>query len=290
MATPAVDKSNLQPSADSVPEWKSKLKAPPKDNRTKTEDVTKRKGNEFEDYCLKRELLMGIYEKGYEVPSPIQEESIPIALAGRDILARAKNGTGKTGAYLIPLLEKTDTQQGHVQALVIVPTRELALQTSQLCKELSKYTSARVMVTTGGTSLKDDIMRLDESVHVIVATPGRIIDLMEKGIANVSKCHMLVLDEADKLLSMDYQHALDKLISFLPTDRQILLFSATFPVTIRGFTVSPSLLEPTCFSQQHFQSGFTVSPFLLEPTLSTPVDTGVLLMSFWHCNTVCEPF
>ena len=79
--------------------------------------MTRRKGNEFEDYCLKRELLMGIFEKGYEVPSPIQEESIPIALAGRDILARAKNGTGKTGAYLIPLLEKTDTEQGYIQGL-----------------------------------------------------------------------------------------------------------------------------------------------------------------------------
>ncbi len=82
-----------------------------------SQDVTRRKGNEFEDYCLKRELLMGIFEKGYEVPSPIQEESIPIALAGRDILARAKNGTGKTGAYLIPLLEKTDTEQGHIQGV-----------------------------------------------------------------------------------------------------------------------------------------------------------------------------
>lgn len=82
------------------------------------QDVTSRKGNEFEDYCLKRELLMGIFEKGYEEPSPIQEESIPIALAGRDILARAKNGTGKTGAYLIPLLEKTDTEQAHIQGTV----------------------------------------------------------------------------------------------------------------------------------------------------------------------------
>ena len=81
------------------------------------QDVTRRKGNEFEDYCLKRELLMGIFEKGYEAPSPIQEESIPIALAGRDILARAKNGTGKTGAYLIPLLEKTDTEQDHIQGV-----------------------------------------------------------------------------------------------------------------------------------------------------------------------------
>ncbi len=80
--------------------------------------MTRRKGNEFEDYCLKRELLMGIFEKGYEEPSPIQEESIPIALAGRDILARAKNGTGKTGAYLIPLLEKIDTEQNHIQGIV----------------------------------------------------------------------------------------------------------------------------------------------------------------------------
>lgn len=217
-------------------EWKAKIKAPPKDTRKRTEDVTKTKGNEFEDYCLKRELLMGIFEKGYEVPSPVQEESIPIALAGRDILARAKNGTGKTGAYLIPLLEKTDTDQSYVQALVVVPTRELALQTSQLCKELGKYMKACVMVTTGGTSLRDDIMRLDQDVHVIVATPGRIIDLMEKGIANVSQCQILVLDEADKLLSMDYQKPLDRLISFLPSDRQILLYSATFPTAIKGFT------------------------------------------------------
>ena len=82
------------------------------------QDVTRRKGNEFEDYCLRRELLMGIFEKGYEEPSPIQEESIPIALAGKDVLARAKNGTGKTGAYLIPLLEKVDTEQGHIQGIV----------------------------------------------------------------------------------------------------------------------------------------------------------------------------
>uniref|UniRef100_A0A8C4Q5D5 RNA helicase n=1 Tax=Eptatretus burgeri TaxID=7764 RepID=A0A8C4Q5D5_EPTBU len=90
-------------------------------------DVTATKGNEFEDYCLKRELLMGIFEKGWEKPSPIQEESIPIALSGRDILARAKNGTGKSGAYLIPLLERLDLRRPRIQALVIVPTRELAL-------------------------------------------------------------------------------------------------------------------------------------------------------------------
>lgn len=106
---------------------------------------------------------MGIFEKGWEKPSPIQEASIPIALLGRDILARAKNGTGKTGAYIIPLLQKLDTTANHVQAMIIVPTRELALQTSQICIELSKHLGARVMVTTGGTNLKDDIMRMYEN-------------------------------------------------------------------------------------------------------------------------------
>ncbi|KAJ6791240.1 DEAD-box ATP-dependent RNA helicase 6-like [Iris pallida] len=120
----------------SSPDWKAQLKIPPRDTRYKTEDVTATKGNEFEDYFLKRELLMGIYEKGFEQPSPIQEESIPIALTGSDILARAKNGTGKTAAFCIPALEKIDQDNNVIQVVILVPTRELALQTSQVCKEL----------------------------------------------------------------------------------------------------------------------------------------------------------
>ena len=108
--------------------------APSKDMRVKTEDVTATKGNDFEDYFLKRELLMGIFEAGFERPSPIQEEAIPIALAGRDILARAKNGTGKTAAFIIPTLEKVDATKSAIQAILLVPTRELALQTSQVTR------------------------------------------------------------------------------------------------------------------------------------------------------------
>jgi len=215
--------------------WKSQLKLPPKDSRKKTSDVTDTKGNEFEDFCLKRELLMGIFEKGWEKPSPIQEASIPIALSGRDILARAKNGTGKTGAYTIPCLEQIDPTKDIIQGMIIVPTRELALQTSQIAIEVSKHLDIKVMVTTGGTNLKDDIMRIYEKVHLVVATPGRILDLMEKQVANVSKCKMLVLDEADKLLSQDFKGMLDRVISHLPPSRQILLYSATFPLTVETF-------------------------------------------------------
>ncbi|XP_076937857.1 DEAD-box ATP-dependent RNA helicase 8-like [Bidens hawaiensis] len=216
-------------------DWKAKLNVPAADTRYKTEDVTATKGNEFEDYFLKRELLMGIYEKGFERPSPIQEESIPIALTGSDILARAKNGTGKTAAFCIPVLEKIDTDKNIIQAVILVPTRELALQTSQVCKELGKHLQIQVMVTTGGTSLKDDIMRLYQPVHLLVGTPGRILDLTKKGICKLSECAMLVMDEADKLLSPEFQPSVEELIGFLPKQRQILMFSATFPVTVKDF-------------------------------------------------------
>ncbi|KOB69570.1 putative DEAD box ATP-dependent RNA helicase [Operophtera brumata] len=209
--------------------WKSKLKIPPKDRRIKTSDVTDTRGNEFEEFCLKRELLMGIFEKGWEKPSPIQEAAIPIALSGKDVLARAKNGTGKTGAYCIPVLEQVDPKKDYIQALVVVPTRELALQTSQICIELAKHTDIRVMVTTG--------------VQVIIATPGRMIDLMDKQVAKMDQCRMLVLDEADKLLSQDFKGMLDMVISRLPKERQILLFSATFPLSVKQF-MEKHLKEP----------------------------------------------
>jgi len=217
-------------------EIKKTLKLPPKDTRIKTEDVTKTKGHKFSYYRLKRELLMGIYEKGYETPSPIQEEAIPIALVGKDILARAKNGTGKTASFLIPALEKVQPQVGYIQALILVPTRELALQTSQVCKELGKYLKGlEVMVTTGGTSLQDDIIRLEKNIDIVVATPGRILDLAEKKVANLDKCDYIVMDEADKLLSPEFQRLIEKLLSFCAKKRQILLFSATFPITVKQF-------------------------------------------------------
>jgi ATP-dependent RNA helicase DDX6/DHH1 len=184
---------------------------------------------------LKRELLMGIYEKGFERPSPIQEESIPIALTGSDIIARAKNGTGKTAAFSIPAIEKIDTNKNCIQVLLLVPTRELALQTSQVCKELAKHLNIQIMVTTGGTGLRDDIMRLYQPVHLLVGTPGRVLDLANKGVCNLRECAMLVMDEADKLLSPEFQPLVEQLIGYLPKNRQILLYSATFPVTVKSF-------------------------------------------------------
>ncbi|PGH00473.1 ATP-dependent RNA helicase dhh1 [Blastomyces parvus] len=215
--------------------WRENLKAPPKDTRTQTEDVTATKGLEFEDFYIKRELMMGIFEAGFEKPSPIQEETIPVALTGRDILARAKNGTGKTAAFVIPTLERTNPKNSKTQALILVPTRELALQTSQVCKTLGKHLGINVMVTTGGTGLQDDIIRLNEAVHIIVGTPGRILDLASKGVADLSECSTFVMDEADKLLSPEFTPVIEQLLSFHPKDRQVMLFSATFPMIVKSF-------------------------------------------------------
>jgi len=215
--------------------WKDGLVAPAKDTRYKTEDVTQTKWRDFEDFFLKRELLMGIFQKGFEKPSPIQEEAIPIILQNRNVLARAKNGTGKTAAYIIPCLEKTDTTKEHIQVLILIPTRELALQTSAIVKEIGGEMGVQCMVTTGGTSLKDDIMRLYNAVHIIVATPGRILDLASKKVADLSKCKMIIMDEADKLLSAEFQPVLEEIIKLCDPSHQICLFSATFPVTVKGF-------------------------------------------------------
>lgn len=215
--------------------WKDGIEKPESDNRLTTEDVSATKGTNFEDYCLTRQLLKGVYEYGWEKPSPIQEESIPIVQSGRDLLARAKNGTGKSGAYLVPVLDRIDISENTIQAIILVPTRELALQTSSIAVALSKYKGLGVMVTTGGTDLKTDIMRLDNPVHVVIATPGRILDLISKDIAKVEKCNMIVLDEADKLLSDFFREVVDSIIRKLPASRQILLFSATFPLIVKDF-------------------------------------------------------
>src|SRR5215469_3082317 len=179
--------------------------------------------------------MMGIFEAGFEKPSPIQEEAIPVALTGRDILARAKNGTGKTAAFVIPTLERINSKSNKTQALILVPTRELALQTSQVCKTLGKHLGINVMVTTGGTTLRDDIVRLSDPVHIIVGTPGRILDLAGKSVADLSECPMFIMDEADKLLSVEFTPVIEQLLAFHPKDRQVMLFSATFPMIVKSF-------------------------------------------------------
>eukprot|EP00049_Salpingoeca_infusionum_P017535 m.353333 g.353333 ORF g.353333 m.353333 type:complete len:413 (+) comp16740_c0_seq1:452-1690(+) len=216
-------------------QMRAQLTIPARDSRPTTDDVACTSGATFEQYQLKPKLLMGILQKGFEAPSPIQEHSLPHTLVGKDVIARGKNGTGKTASFLIPILERIDTAQSHIQAVVLVPTRELALQTAQVCKELGRFLNVQVVTSTGGTSVRDDILRLENVVHVLIATPGRLLDLAGRGAADLSACHILVFDEADKLLSPEFTSTTDQILGHLPADRQIMLFSATFPKETRIF-------------------------------------------------------
>lgn len=221
--------------ASHLEDFKASLNIPKKDGRPQTEDVTSTKGLLFENMDLDRKLLMGIFEAGFEKPSPIQEEAIPAVLEGRDIVARAKNGTGKTAAFTIPILQKVKSSINAIQAVILLPTRELALQTSHVVRSLGKHMGLNVMVTTGGTSLKDDILRLHDTVHILVATPGRALDLASRKVADLSGAHMLAMDEADKLLSPEFTQVIEKILRLMAKKHQVLLLSATFPVAVKHF-------------------------------------------------------
>ena len=191
----------------------------------------------FSELGLSAKVLAAVEAAGYTEPTPIQAQAIPHALEGRDVLGIAQTGTGKTAAFVIPSLQQIDINKNKIQALLLVPTRELALQTSQVCKILGKHMGIQVMVTTGGTTLKDDILRLSETVHVLVGTPGRILDLTGKNVADLSECPVFVMDEADKLLSPEFSPVMEQLLAYLPKDRQVMLFSATFPLIVKDFKV-----------------------------------------------------
>ena len=191
----------------------------------------------FADLGLDQRLLQALEAEGYTSPTPIQAQAIPHVLEGRDLLGIAQTGTGKTAAFVIPSLQQIDINKNKIQALLLVPTRELALQTAQVCKILGKHMNLQVMVTTGGTTLKDDIIRLSETVHVLVGTPGRILDLAGKNVADLSECPVFVMDEADKLLSPEFSPVMEQLLSYMPKDRQVMLFSATFPMIVKDFKV-----------------------------------------------------
>lgn len=223
--------------------WKATLNLPEKDSRIKTVDVARAEGIAFENYGLKIELLKGIYEKGFEYPSPVQRSSLPASLEGRDIIARAKNGTGKTAAYCIPILNSIDTSSTEIQACILVPTRELALQTSQTCIDLAKHMQVKTMLLIGGTQLKDDLIRLAQTVHLLVGTPGRLIDLMNRGHICLNHCKFVALDEADKLLSDELRNSVEQILANCAPKRQLLVYSATYPVAVESF-ISKHLKNP----------------------------------------------
>jgi ATP-dependent RNA helicase DeaD len=188
----------------------------------------------FADLGLAPEVLAALADVGYESPSPIQAETIPVMLAGHDLLGQAQTGTGKTAAFALPLLSMLDIARREPQVLVLVPTRELAIQVAEAFQKYAgRLPGFHVLPIYGGQSYTPQLNALKRGTHVIVGTPGRIIDHLERRTLNLATLRFVVLDEADEMLQMGFVDAIDSILSQVPAERQVALFSATLPPPIR---------------------------------------------------------
>ncbi|MEY3120237.1 MAG: hypothetical protein RL548_594, partial [Bacteroidota bacterium] len=191
----------------------------------------------FQTLGLIEPLLKAIQEEGYTTPTPIQAESIPIVLQGKDLLGCAQTGTGKTAAFTLPILQllvksKTQERRKKIRSLIVTPTRELAIQIGESFNAYGRHTGLNCTVIFGGVGQGPQVTALRNGVDVVIATPGRLLDLMNQGHLNIREVEIFVLDEADRMLDMGFVHDVKKLLAVLPKKRQSLFFSATMPPEI----------------------------------------------------------
>ncbi|MDT8376679.1 MAG: DEAD/DEAH box helicase, partial [Mariprofundaceae bacterium] len=193
----------------------------------------------FDKLGLSPELLRAVSDQGYTIPTPVQAQAIPVILEGHDIMAGAQTGTGKTAGFTLPVLEilnRQHTERGgrrHIRVLVLTPTRELAAQVNESIVTYGKHLSLRSTVVFGGVGIQPQIEKLNRGVDILVATPGRLLDLVNQRKCDLSRVEILVLDEADRMLDMGFIHDIRKVLALLPKQRQNLLFSATFSAEIK---------------------------------------------------------
>lgn len=193
---------------------------------------------------MSAELLAEIDKAGFVEASPIQEQTIPLAMAGKDVIGQAQTGTGKTAAFGFPTLEKIDTEDPTVQALIIAPTRELAVQSQEELFRFGRSKGVKVRSVYGGSSIEKQIKALKSGAHIVVGTPGRLLDLIKRKALKLNHVETLILDEADEMLNMGFLEDIESIISRVPEDRQTLLFSATMPDAIKQIGVK-FMKEPT---------------------------------------------
>jgi ATP-dependent RNA helicase DeaD len=186
----------------------------------------------FKDLPLSVEVMKGIEELGFRDLFPIQAQAITPLLEGKDVIGQAQTGTGKTAAFGIPMIERIDPRANKVQGLVLVPTRELAVQVADHIRRFGKYARLKVLPVYGGEPIGRQIRALEDSVHIVVGTPGRIIDLLERRVLNLASVKVVVLDEADRMLDMGFIDDIEYILSKVPTNRQTSLFSATIDQSV----------------------------------------------------------
>ncbi len=241
------------------------------------------KNMDFTEFKLHPQVAAGVKEAGYSTPTPIQTQAIPSVLQGRDVMGLAQTGTGKTAAFVLPILHRLmQGERGHVRALVVAPTRELAEQIHQAILTLGKPIRIRSVTIYGGVSYNPQAEKLKRGVDIVVACPGRLLDHIGQGTINLSHLEVLVLDEADQMFDMGFFPAIRKILGHIPRTRQTLLFSATMPAEIR--TLAKEVLkDPVTVQVGTVSAAVTVSHALypVEPHLKTPL----LLELLKHTDT-----
>lgn len=190
----------------------------------------------FDDMNLREDLLRGIYAYGFEKPSAIQQRAIVPCVQGRDVIAQAQSGTGKTATFSISVLQKLDVENRQCQALLLAPTRELAQQIQKVVVALSDYMKIECMACIGGTLVREDMRRLQEGVHIVVGTPGRVFDMINRRALGVASMRQFVLDEADEMLSRGFKDQIYDIFRLLPGSTQVILLSATMPIEVLEVT------------------------------------------------------
>lgn len=211
----------------------------------------------FKDLHLSRNLEKAIEELGFEEPTPIQTQAIPFIMEGRDVIGQAQTGTGKTAAFGIPALEMVNPNSKKTQALVLCPTRELANQVAEELGKLAKYLNVKILPVYGGQNIDRQIKALRRGVHIVIGTPGRVMDHIERKTLKLNGVDMIVLDEADEMLDMGFREDIETILSSVPDTRQTIFFSATMPKPIMRLTKQYQQ-NPT-----HGKSASIVSSFCL---------------------------
>jgi ATP-dependent RNA helicase RhlE len=244
----------------------------------------------FSDLGLEPELLRAVADKGYDIPTPIQAKAIPAVLSGRDVLAGAQTGTGKTAGFVLPLLQKLGKAAGRApRVLVLSPTRELTAQIAESAREYGRYKDLRTLVIFGGVSERPQIDGLRNGCDLLVATPGRLLDLVEQRYADLSQVQHLVLDEADRMLDMGFIPAIKRILKLLPQQRQNLMFSATYSDDIRALAsrmlrdpVSVEVAARNTTAERVDQVAFRVTKEDKRHLLVHLFNTGATGEGSWH--------
>jgi len=267
--------------------------APPADDSGITTEGVIRLAANFDDMNLRENLLRGIYAYGFEKPSAIQQRAILPVLEGHDTIAQAQSGTGKTATFAISVLQKLDLTLNNCQALVLAPTRELAQQIQKVVIALGDYMKTNIHACVGGTAVREDIRILSQGVHVVVGTPGRVYDMINRGALRLDHCKIFCLDEADEMLSRGFKDQIYDVFKFLPETVQVALFSATMPsevleVTTRFMRDPIRILvkrdELTLEGIRQFYIAIEQEDWKLE-TLCDLYETLTITQAIIYCNT-----